>query len=68
MVSLIGDAALGEDRPAGQRGAKMGGESYVALAEGLQNALWALGGSPIDHRSDSLSAAFRNLDANARAT
>ena len=24
----------------------LGGESYVALAEGLQNALWALGGSP----------------------
>ena len=45
----------------------LGGESYVALAEGLQNALWALGGSPIDHRSDSMSAAFRNLDADARA-
>ncbi len=45
----------------------LGGESYVALAQGLQNALWALGGSPIDHRSDSLSAAFRNLDADARA-
>jgi hypothetical protein len=34
----------------------------VALAEGLQNALWALGGVPEQHRSDSLSAAFRNLD------
>ena len=32
----------------------LGGESYVALAEGLQNALWALGGAPQDHRSDSL--------------
>ena len=39
----------------------LGGESYVALAEGLQNALWALGGAPLEHRSDSLSAAFRNL-------
>jgi hypothetical protein len=29
---------------------------------GLQNALWALGGVPEQHRSDSLSAAFRNLD------
>jgi hypothetical protein len=38
----------------------------VALAEGLQNALWALGGAPLEHRSDSLSAAFRNLDADAR--
>jgi len=41
----------------------LGGESYVALAEGLQNALWALGGAPREHRSDSLSAAFRNLDS-----
>src|SRR5713226_3878923 len=40
----------------------LGGESFVALAEGLQNALWALGGVPLEHRSDSLSAAFRNLD------
>jgi hypothetical protein len=45
----------------------LGGESYVALAEGLQNALWTLGGSPATHRSDSLSAAFRNLDADSRA-
>ena len=44
----------------------LGGESYVALAEGLQNALWALGGAPFEHRSDSLSAAFRNLDHDAR--
>ncbi len=40
----------------------LGGESFVALAEGLQNALWALGGAPLYHRSDSLSAAYRNLD------
>ena len=45
----------------------LGGESYVALAEGLQNALWALGGAPLEHRSDSLSAAFRNLQPQARA-
>jgi len=44
----------------------LGGESYVALAEGLQNALWVLGGVPREHRSDSLSAAYRNLDADAR--
>src|SRR6202521_1080745 len=44
----------------------LGGESFVALAEGLQNALWALGGVPEQHRSDSLSAAFRNLDTNAK--
>ena len=40
----------------------LGGESYVALAEGLQNALWMLGGVPQTHRTDSLSAAYRNLD------
>src|SRR6195256_7063068 len=44
----------------------LGGESYVALAEGLQNALWGLGGAPREHRSDSLSAAFRNLTREAR--
>lgn len=45
----------------------LGGESFVALAEGLQNALWALGGAPREHRSDSLSAAFRNLTRDAAA-
>lgn len=37
------------------------GESFVALAAGLQDALWTLGGVPEEHRTDSLSAAFRNL-------
>jgi len=45
----------------------LGGESYVALAEGLQNALWTLGGVPHNHRTDSLSAAFKNLDRSAQA-
>ena len=44
----------------------LGGESFTALAEGLQNALWSLGGAPKEHRSDSLSAAFRNLDREAK--
>ena len=43
----------------------LGGESFTALAHGLQNALWALGGAPSGHRTDSLSAAFRNLDTAA---
>ncbi|PSB54683.1 IS21 family transposase [Chroococcidiopsis cubana CCALA 043] len=38
-----------------------GGESLVALSEGLQNALAACGGCPQEHRTDSLSAAYRNL-------
>ena len=44
----------------------LGGESFVALAEGMQNALWSLGGAPLEHRTDSLSAAFRNLDRAAQ--
>jgi len=36
-------------------------KSGVALAEGLQNTLWTLGQARLQHRSDSLSAAFRNL-------
>ena len=47
-------------------GVVLGGESFVALAEGLQNALWAVGGAPEQHRSDSLSAAFRNLAPDAQ--
>ena len=46
--------------------AVLGGESYVALAGGLQDALWALGGVPKEHRTDSLSAAFRNLKRDAK--
>lgn len=41
----------------------LGGESYTALASGLAAALTILGGAPAEHRSDSLSAAFRNLCA-----
>lgn len=44
----------------------LGGESFTALASGLQNALWQLGGVPLEHRTDSLSAAFSNLDRDAR--
>lgn len=43
----------------------LSGESFEALASGLQNALWQLGGVPEEHRTDSLSAAFRNLTAEA---
>ena len=34
-------------------------ESYESLAEGVQNALWELGGVPREHRTDSLSAAVK---------
>jgi hypothetical protein len=39
----------------------LGGECFLDLSSGLQDALWALGGAPHEHRTDSLSAAFRNL-------
>ncbi len=45
-----------------------GGESFIALAEGLQNALAACGGVPKQHRTDSLSAAYRNLGGNKSLT
>jgi hypothetical protein len=37
-------------------------ESFESLSEGLQRALWELGGVPRRHRSDSLSAAIRPPD------
>ena len=43
-----------------------GGESFDALSSGLQSALWHLGGSPEEHRTDSLSAAFRNLNTDEK--
>ena len=39
----------------------VGGESFSALSEGLQNALWLSGGTPETHRTDSLSAAYKNF-------
>jgi hypothetical protein len=35
-------------------------ESFESLSEGLQNALWTLGGVPQQHQSDRLSAAVIN--------
>jgi len=42
-------------------------ESFEALVEGLEGALWALGGVPRQHRTDHLGAAVRPLDADGRA-
>jgi hypothetical protein len=41
-------------------------ESFEALAEGIEVALWQLGGVPRQHRTDHLSAAMRPLDAEGR--
>ncbi len=41
----------------------LGGESYTALAEKLQDAIWMVGGAPETHRTDSLSAAYKNLSS-----
>lgn len=38
------------------------GESFMALSEGLQNALAACGGVPLELLTDRLSAASRNRD------
>ncbi len=45
-----------------------GGESYSALADGLQSALHHLGGAPQEHRTDSLSAAYVNHSEKQRLT
>jgi transposase InsO family protein len=44
-----------------------GGESFTALTEGVQEALWQLGGVPREHRTDRLSAAYRNLSSQEAA-
>ena len=36
-------------------------ESFESLAQGLQNALWELGGVPVVHQLDRMSAAVSNL-------
>ncbi len=36
-------------------------ESYESLSEGLQNALWELGGVPVEHQTDRLSAAVHKV-------
>lgn len=42
-------------------------ESFEALVEGLEGALWALGGVPRQHRTDRLGAAITPLDADGQA-
>lgn len=37
-------------------------ESFESLSAGLQNALWELGAVPEEHRTDSLSAAVKQLN------
>lgn len=37
-------------------------ESFEALSEGLEACLWQVGGVPLMHRTDNLSAAVRDLD------
>ena len=36
-------------------------ESFESLSEGMQNALWELGGVPLSHRTDRLSTAVNNM-------
>ncbi len=45
-----------------------GGESFIALAGGLQNALFACGGAPEEHRTDSLTAAYHNSGGKHKLT
>ena len=36
-------------------------ESFESLSDGLQNALWELGGVPSEHRTDRMSTAVNNM-------
>ena len=40
-------------------------ESFASLSEGVQNALWELGGVPLLHRTDRMTAAVNNLTEQA---
>jgi hypothetical protein len=40
-------------------------ESFASLSEGLQSALWQLGGVPLLHRTDRMTAAVNNLTEQA---
>jgi hypothetical protein len=42
------------------------GESFTALAQGLSEALHYVGGVPKTHRTDSLSASFKNISKEAK--
>jgi hypothetical protein len=44
------------------------GETFEALAEGIEHALWLVGGVPAQHRTDHLSAAIRHLPTEERET
>lgn len=37
-------------------------ESFESLSDGLQNALWQLGGVPVEHQTDRLTAAVHKTD------
>ena len=37
-------------------------ESFESLSDGLQNALWELGGVVVEHRTDRLTAAVHKMD------
>jgi hypothetical protein len=41
-------------------------ETFEALSEGIEKALWQFGGVPLQHRTDHLSAAVRHLPKDQR--
>ena len=43
-------------------------ESFESLSQGLQNALWSLGGVPRSHRTDQLSSAVKKADSKKEFT
>ena len=51
----------GQSASPSQAGGSFHSETLESLSEGLQNALWHLGGVPFEHRIDRMSAAVNNL-------
>ncbi len=43
-------------------------ESFESLSEGMQKAIWELGGVPAEHRTDSLSSAVNNMSSREEFT
>lgn len=43
-------------------------ESFESLSDGLQNALWELGGAPVQHQTDRMSTAVNNMSDGSEFT
>jgi hypothetical protein len=65
------DVIFRQEHPPGEQGLSdftdAGSLGVTIAGEALPHPLWSIGGAPGEHRSDSLSAAFRNLEDTTEA-